>query len=85
MLLSIISSLEKDNSGDFADGKPRESTCLDVVGFVPVNHVRYFTLISSVHCSHFPLCLTMRDLFLLMIMLQNAFNPLRLKFIISGN
>ena len=40
----IISSLEKDNSGDFADGKPRETTCLDAVGFVPVNPVRYFTL-----------------------------------------
>ena len=52
------------------NGKPREATCLDMVGFVPVNPVKYFTLISSVHFSHFPICLTVRDPFLLMIMLQ---------------
>ena len=43
---------------------------LDVVGFVPMNPVRYFTLISSVHFSHFQICLTIPDPFLLMIMLQ---------------
>ena len=71
-----IISLQKDDSGDFANGKPRAATSLDVVRFVPVNPVKYFTLISSVHFSHFPICLTIRDPFLLMIMLQKMHSTL---------